>query len=493
MRSAAELPDGSYDPFGAVPAAIGQHGASAAPRDFDNEVSENGDRALFVSPDPAADEREQPEFPGEPFPLGRAPELYVRVDGDHSVLVSGSAMSGLPAPDGPLAIPNLDDTPLETYAVASPDGSHVFFESVDALTADAPNNGEPKEYVFDTLSDTLRYAPGVAEDAEAGAGAQASVQASSTTGDAALLVKMVAGHFPIEADLWQETPDGSQTIRPIAALPPVEGERPSFTAARGAPDGGVFVFATNSPIAGFNNAGGFQQIYRYGVAASSLACVSCPPAGTTPSGDAVLSHYGGERMLLRDNRGMSEDGEEIFFDTPDALVPQAVNSRRDVYEWENGQRSLISSGTDPHDSYFLDNSANGSDVFFATAQGLATADTDGAYDIYDARIGGSEVAGSVGASECVGDECQGPPSAPSALGSPASETFGGAGNLAPPAFEAAVTPKALTNAQKLAKALKACRAKRKRERAVCERQARSRYGAKTNHKHKRASHAGRRR
>jgi hypothetical protein len=493
LRSAAELPDGSYDPFGAVPAAIGHFGEAAAPRDFDNEVSEGGDRAFFVSPDPAADQREQPESAGEPFPLGRAPELYVRVDGERSVLVSGSATSGLPAPDGPLLVPNVDNAPLETYAVASPDGSHVFFESVDALTADAPSNDEPKEYVFDTRSGNLRYAPGVAEDAEAGAGAQASVQGSSTTGDVALLVKMAGGHFPMEADLWQETPEGGQTIRRIAALPSANGERPVFTAARGTADGSVFVFATNSPIPGFNNAGGFQQVYRYSATASSLTCVSCPPEGTAPSGDALVSHYSEEKKFPRDNRGMSADGAQVYFDTPDALVPQDVNSRRDVYEWENGERRLISTGSDPHDSYFLDNSASGSDVFFATAEGLAIADTDGAYDIYDARIGGSEATGSVGATECVGDECQGPPSAPPALGTPTSATFSGPGNLAPLASKAAVKPKALTNAQKLAKALKACRAKPKRERAVCEAKAHKRYAAKPKHKRKRDPHAGRER
>ena len=69
---------------------------------------------------------------------------------------------------------------------------------------------------------------------------------------------------------------------------------------------------------------------------------------------------------------------------------------------------------------------------------------------------------------------------PSIYGLPSSATFAGPGNFAPPA-PAAVNPKPkpLTRAQKLAKALKACRGDQKKsKRMACERAARKRYGAK---------------
>ena len=86
-----------------------------------------------------------------------------------------------------------------------------------------------------------------------------------------------------------------------------------------------------------------------------------------------------------DERGISADGDRIFFDTPTPLVPQDTNTElagdrrhrkqfepqgRDVYEWENGVVYLISGGKSPRDSYLLDNSENGDDVFFATTEGL---------------------------------------------------------------------------------------------------------------------------
>jgi hypothetical protein len=43
-------------------------------------------------------------------------------------------------------------------------------------------------------------------------------------------------------------------------------------------------------------------------------------------------------------------------------------------------------------------------------------------------------------------------------------------------------PKALTDAQKLSKALKACKSKLRKKRATCEKRARERYGETTRNK-----------
>ena len=57
-----------------------------------------------------------------------------------------------------------------------------------------------------------------------------------------------------------------------------------------------------------------------------------------------------------------------------------------MYEWENGVVYLISTGKSTANSYPGRLSANGDDVFFATTEGLVPGDTDGAYDVYDARV-----------------------------------------------------------------------------------------------------------
>jgi len=205
-----------------------------------------------------------------------------------------------------------------------------------------------------------------------------------------------------------------------------------------------------------------------------------------PSGNANLSSDDGLNGVSQSievdgtvtaTRGVSDDGTRVFFDTPSALVPQDVNGRRDVYEWENGHVYLLSSGMSPEDSFFLDNSESGNDVFFATLDGLVTEDTDGAFDIYDARVDGGFPASTV-STGCSGEACQGQPGAPG-LPVLVSSVTDASGNLAAPPAPLSTPPSGSPgNARSLARALRVCRAKRsKRKRVVCERQAHKRYGA----------------
>jgi hypothetical protein len=441
LSYAGVLPDGSVDPRGAMPAALelavddGFHfpGIFSA-----NDVSSDGSRAFFQSPPPPG---------GEP---GDTPELYVREtapDGSQrTVLVSGSALTGQPAVDSPLSGGGTASAG-GGFMFASADGSHVFFEDIDALTAAAPNDDSIKEYDFDTLTNTLSYLPGFADQGKS------PILTSSPDGSRVLFFKETSTGNSL--DLWS----GGQIV-PVAQYP---GTLEEESAVRSLPEGrvsadsSVFVFETNVPIYSqspgqFNNGGGFMQIYRYAVSSGQLSCLSCGPPSLRHTGNAELSHYFHYDEAVSDNRGISSDGSRVFFDTPDALVPQDTNGKRDVYEWEaDGSGScgeaagclyLISSGQSAQDSFFLDNSASGEDVFFATTQGLDPQDIDGSYDIYDARVGGGFPAPSV-PSSCSEEACQGAPSAPPSLPSPASVVFSGPGDAAPggggpPATTAAV-------------------------------------------------------
>jgi hypothetical protein len=128
----------------------------------------------------------------------------------------------------------------------------------------------------------------------------------------------------------------------------------------------------------------------------------------------------------------------VFFDSADPLLPQVADGMRNVYEWEaagdgtcpsgepGGCLYLISTGQSANDSFFLDDGASGNDVFFATSDGLVPQDTDGIYDVYDARVGGEFPSG--GPAPCSGDACQG-----AATGAPSpplagSVSFTGPGN-----------------------------------------------------------------
>jgi hypothetical protein len=128
------------------------------------------------------------------------------------------------------------------------------------------------------------------------------------------------------------------------------------------------------------------------------------------------------------SRPISENGEYVFFDTANALVPAAAPGRVHVYEWHNGGLSLISSPNDPGNAFFLGSNTDGSNVFFTTHAQLVPADTDQAADIYDARIDGGFA--QLTPPQCTGTGCQGVPAAPPIFATPSSVTFEGVGNFA---------------------------------------------------------------
>ena len=486
LREAGVLPadspyPGKPDPFGAVPAASGRGRNPSG-----NEISADGSRAFFVSPDPGSCEPAgQNDCTTDP------PELYVRENGEKTLLVSQDTLlpqdEGLhaSAPGGVLRMPNpvrqLDGQGElnGSYVFASPDGSQAFFQSASALTKPAEEaslGSEPKTYDFDVDTGGLTYLPGVV------LGEQGEILATDSDGSSFAFVRPEAGGELAQLELWSAGPNGG-SVAPVTQLP----EYPSVPEARMSSNGSVLVFQTAATIAGFNNRGshtngsvaepGSDEIYRYDVPANTLGCVSCAPAGVTPRENTSISVlWTSEFMFSKelveipkaivDERGISTDGDRIFFESSDPLVPQDSNTDspaitcgeasscpqgRDVYEWENGVVYLISTGRSPLNSYLLDSSANGNDVFFATAEGLVPGDTDGGYDIYDARIPHEGEPYPPKAVPCEGPVCQGPPNVPSPLTPPASATFSGLGNPTSEVAPAVVKPKATSKATKCKK------------------------------------------
>jgi hypothetical protein len=406
------LPDGTEPPGGAAPAA--SEGSDRGNFNFSNpdttgnQVSRDGSNLLFVSPDPGPNPAQGP-----------TPQLYIR-RGGHSTLVS-HMLSGItdPAPSGVAPVQALNashqDAHPHMYAYGSPDGKSVIFDSADVLAVGAPAGAALKAYSYDVATGVVSYLPGV------GGGA---VVASSDDGQ-----RFVFGdstHIAISID---------GTIKTIATFP---SSIYQLSPARATASGSVLLFSTSIAIPGFNNGtGSFIQVYRYDTDQDKLSCLSCPPNGTAPTGDAVLSNQDARGFLpsgeLVPSRGLSDDGGRVFFDSPNSLVPRDTNgNHRDVYEWTPSGLSLISSGRSKDNSFFLDSSANGNDVFFTTTEGLDPADTDGAYDVFDARVGGG-FAQTRQVAPCEGDACQGGASGAPVSPAPGSARIAGAGDQEPTA------------------------------------------------------------
>jgi hypothetical protein len=294
-----------------------------------------------------------------------------------------------------------------------------------------------------------------------------------------------------------------------------KASRPNGT-AQVSPDGSQLAFMSQAPLTGYDNTlagggkctpspspGSCDEVFEYAAGAESLTCASCDPTGQRPIGPSNLSlikAYEGRPPFPQPGNLTADGSGRLFFESGDVLSPQDTNGRiQDVYEWEpngvgsctraGGCQLLISSGHSANDSLFVDSTPSGNDAFFITREQLLPQDKDQRLDLYDARVGGGFAAPGETAA-CSGDGCRGPLAGPPAPESPASSIFTGPGNFALTITSPPPGKPPLTRAQKLAKALKACAKKPKRNRRSCRTQARKRYGPVKANKTTSKSHKG---
>jgi len=404
LESAGTLPDGTEPPGGSAPANQGstanhQGFVFGTPDEIRNQVSRDGSTLIFVTPDPYGGSNQKIE-------------LYVR-HGGQSKLVS-HALDGTPAPTG---IQPISSTQRGSnhYGLLTPDGKTVFFVSPDPLAAGAPNDSSTKTYRYDVGTDTVTYLPGVANPLQ-----------SSDDGE-----RLLFSGGPSGAGVWDHG-----TIRSIGSVKggnygqfgPLPGNAIIGSVARATASGSAFVFASRASIDGSHTGTNTEQIYRYDLAKGKTICLSCPPDDIEPAGVPALANVSGlegEGEVVP-NRAISSDGSRVFFDSPDPLVPADVNGKRDVYQWEDGRLSLVTSGRGTENAFFLDNSASGDDVFFTTGDGLVGADKDGLADVYDARVDGGTLEPVF--NPCAGEACRSGTSARPGPATSATSSFSGPGN-----------------------------------------------------------------
>jgi len=234
---------------------------------------------------------------------------------------------------------------------------------------------------------------------------------------------------------------------------------PGRRTAEVTPDGNSIVFMSRMSLTGYDNVlerTPLAEVFVYDAGTERLVCASCNPSGeapvvpTPPEFMKDISGIWGAFLPVSESaadhqpRVISEDGNRVFFDSIEPLVPQDSNGLLDVYEWEaQGEGScreaggcvfLLSGGQSIDNAYLIDASASGDDVFFVTRADLVSADRGDYDELYDARVGGivepTEAA-------CTGTGCQGVPPAPPIFATPSSLTFTGVGNFAPSVKEIA--------------------------------------------------------
>jgi hypothetical protein len=409
-----------------------------------NAVSEDGSRIFFTTEHSGA----TCEGPAS---------LYMRVDGRETVEVS--------APNEGVELPESERQDAY-YDRANADGSEVFFSTEATLTAGVPQERQSHQnlYVYES---------------EAPAGHRLTFVGVMGTPFSGYYNEFLMSEDGSTA-YYETSPDsiaryevatGKTTGLPEFGETAIEGE-PAYAT----PNGEYFTFVARG-VAGEprgGEIGGPNELYRYDNATKSVMCVSCG-AGIAPT-EGKMSDKPVGYLTSRDSTDafvqMSENGQEVFFQTTARLVPQDTNSTHtdegennpspgmDVYEWEadgaeeapgvfcgvvNGCTHLISSGEDVGPAVFLGASRDGKNVFFATAAQLVPQATPEFSNIYDARVDGGFPPE---ASPSICSSCQGVGSPPPLFSTSASGSFMGAGNPVFPVVEEKPKPKSVKKKSK---------------------------------------------
>jgi hypothetical protein len=385
VRLAGILPGGSAAARSMAGVGAGMtHGVQYTP----HVISGDGRRAIFTVPQTAEAldgnvyERIDNGMPG-------AETLWVNAS-ERTDCADHDPCSGTPEPDPGGHKPAL-------YQDASADGTRIFFTSQEELTDEAGSG----LYMYDTTK------PAGQRLTLIGPG-----QIVAVSDDGTNVYSLVSGEGESRIVLWHE---GTKTLVGKLANHGDEGEliwtvRWNVGAGRETritPDGKHLLFISRSGEGllsahggtdvdqsaclsdGYGLGPGCRTLYLYSADTNTLQCVSCGEAGTVtaPATDSIRTDSGASATTPKLSHALSDDGRFVFFVTEQPLVPEDTNEKSDVYEFdsETDEVSLISSGTSPADSYFMDASPDGEDVFFTTRQRLVGWDRDGNTDLYDAR------------------------------------------------------------------------------------------------------------
>jgi hypothetical protein len=127
---------------------------------------------------------------------------------------------------------------------------------------------------------------------------------------------------------------------------------------------------------------GRPKIRARGVVVASLALACLAPAAYASSLEQVSigPNSTGNTAIWSSFDGASADGTRIFFDTAESLTSNDTDGYPDIYERSDGTTTLISIGPDggngQNEVTFRAASDDGAHVFFQTGEALVAADTD---------------------------------------------------------------------------------------------------------------------
>lgn len=431
VKLVSVLDDGRPSPTGAVAGAGGYAGLGpdyASQQPGGRVMSDDGRRIFFT-------------VPRSFFGSARTGDVYVRIDGSTTRLVSRSQRD-VADPDG---------RQPAFFASASDDGRYAFVASQEKLTNDSMasvvGGGKRDLYRYDVVGDRLID---LMADLDANARFSRVVGTSRDGGTIYFVTE--------DQRLWVWDGDVTRLVadpgREDGYFVPRNGEYAIVNSQKQSAmsdDGRWLVISTTARLTDRDPAGTIQ-FYLYDRDRDRVvSCVSCP-RDRSPSSNAWTNNRVNftDLPIMRDYapRAFNAAGDRFTFITADRLVDEDKNTAFDVYQYnvDTGAVSLISPGTGTENSYFVDASADGQTVFFATRNRVLPQDDDGLIDLYVARPGAVS-RGDDRVPPCTGDACQGPLTTPPADLMSGTVTFSGPGDVDETPRERVFTIEPVTSAQ----------------------------------------------
>jgi hypothetical protein len=415
-----------------------------------------------------------------------------------------------------------------TFVGASEDGSDVFFTTSQPLLNGDENGIGTGNDLYEAKLVAGRLAELTQVSHDANAGEAAGVLGVARVADSGRRVYFVAQGVLAPNNARGEGPTSGapnlytydtveKLLQYIGTLSSgdssdwsaVDSHRPFEVSA----DGRFAAFLSQAQLTGSENTSTVAQLFEYDAQTEHLARVSigqqsadgyvCPSTGIRETGyncngntsdPADVPRMATPSFQLNDtqtmeasNLSVTNDGR-VFFASLDALVPQALEGSKNIFEYSAGNVYLVDAGVDSTmeaaafgepgtgEGRLVSTDKSGADVFFGAVGSLLPQDTDPQLTIYDAREGGGFAKqGSV--SSCDGATCR-DLSATASTAKPASETVGseaGASSKSASKFHSRL--KSLARRKALARALRKCRTRSKKSRRKCEATVKRRYGA----------------
>lgn len=371
--------DGSGSPLSTCGATVG---SSTYPQ---NPVSRDGRRIFITSPDAACGTVRR--------------RVYLREDGVTTEISTSRCSRAFPACNAPADV---------RFMGATPSGSVAFLATTQQLTDDD----------VDTAQDLYRYEVATGALARVSAGpvsAGVTATAAYPSDDGSRVYFLASGALvPGEGIVGRPNvyvADG-EGLRFVTAIMSTDTWQQGAFSTSGredvqlTPDGTRLVFVTTAPLIP-DDTDSSKDVYLYDAEDDTLERISgLPGAGNGAFAADIAQGVQEIPTAGHPLRSLSVDGRHVFFKTDESLTPGDGNTTTDVYEWEDGDLGLVSSGGASMTVRYNTASADGSSVFFMTYESLTPDDDDGGdADLYVARKGGGFPAGEDRPDACADGGC----------------------------------------------------------------------------------------